>query len=43
MAVEGLDGDKMRTNAKDAIGLMRGHDFAERLTGIPTQIGHIQG
>jgi len=41
MAVEGLDGDKMKTIAKDAIGLMRCHNFAERLSGIRTKIGHV--
>jgi hypothetical protein len=42
VAVEGLDGDKMRTIAKDAIGLMRGHNFAGRLSGIRTQIDHLR-
>jgi len=41
VAVEGLDGDKTRTIAKDAIGLMRGHNFARRLSGIRTQSGHV--
>ena len=41
MPVEGLDGDQMRTIAEDAVGLMRGLNFAGRLSGIRTQIGHI--
>jgi hypothetical protein len=41
VAVEGLDGDKMRTTAKDAIGLMRGYNFAGRLSGFRIEIGHV--
>ena len=41
VAAEGLDGDKMRTTAKDAIGLMRGHNFAGRLSAIRIRIGHV--
>jgi len=41
VAVEGLDGDKIKTIAKDAIGLMRGRNFAGRFSGIRTQIDHV--
>ena len=43
VAVKGLDVGKMRTIAQEAICLMRGQNFAGRLSGIRTQIGHVYG